>query len=230
MSNVVKFEAHGKKYDLSVIDNDGQKWITSQQLGEALGAKNIRRRIQRLIQDGELREGKHFSSIRLQKTSRGNPNALVLSSRGVVRVSMAAQSSRAKLFRDWMEDVLVEVMATGSYQTPADKADTEYVLAVARRDAMMRGLLLSDILRDYNRDAIAKAIHFRRMGLTQKETGGALGLSKDKIKRLEARLRDVGVHFDPVPVNARNKQLKEKVFDNLIPFPERPEMAVEAIQ
>ena len=45
MRKVVKFEAHGKVYPLSLMERDGGKWITAQQTGEAMGLKNVRKLI-----------------------------------------------------------------------------------------------------------------------------------------------------------------------------------------
>lgn len=227
MGHVVKFEAHGKEYDLSVIDRDGEKWITSQQLGEALGNKQIRRLIQVLKKTEELQESKHYRSLTAQNSGPGNPARLVLSYRGVIRVAMRSQGSRARLFRDWAEDVLYEVMMTGSYG-PAlekDRSETEYILSVARRDAMLQGITLGGILREFHEGNIAKAVHFRRMGLSQKETARALQLPLNQIKTLEHRLGGVGIHFDPVIANKRDKIFKDTFLDSLIPRPGLPMQA-----
>jgi|GEM_PF-1802400 len=224
MGNVVKFEAQGKAYQLSLIERDGGKWVTAQQAGEAMGVKNIRDLIGGLKESGELKAGKHYRRVILQKRTRGNPNTLVLSYRGVIRVAMRAQGSRARLFRDWAEDVLYQVMMTGSYGTPRHLGPNqlEALLAHARREAMFRGIALAEVLRDFDRDKIAKIIHFRRMGLSQIETARALQVPQDQIKRLERRLRQVDIHFDPVIANKRDKMIRETLIENLLVQPRLP--------
>ena len=143
---------------------------------------------------------------------------------------MRAQGSRSMLFRDWAEDVLIEVMVTGAYQPPEVKEDIERRFALAQRDALMRGIALSDVLRDYDREMVVRSVHFRRMGLSQPETAGALGISIDRIQRLEKSLKVVGVSFQPVNINHRDKVLKDRLVDSLVQFPERHSMSLELTQ
>lgn len=220
MGNVVKFEAHGKEYQLSLMERDGNKWVTAQQVGEAMGLKNIRKLIKELKESNEIWEGKHFCNVTLQKKTRGNPNALMLSCHGVIRVAMRAQGARAKLFRDWAEDVLYDVMMTGTYgvQWP-DQDQTDALLERARKDAMLRGMALANVLREFQERYVAKAVHFRRMGLSQRETAGALGITRDRVQRLERALADVGIRFDAINANHRDKVIRESLVDNLLEGP-----------
>jgi prophage antirepressor-like protein len=124
----IRFSDDGTEYPLDIIDANGNRWVTSAQVGEALGSSRITNLIAELSKKGEMVEGKHFctlnvqksassgshsSTLNVQKSVRGNPNIIVLSYRGIIRVSMHSEGRRASKFRDWAEDVLFEVMTTG---------------------------------------------------------------------------------------------------------------------
>ena len=207
MGNVVRFEVAGKGYDLSVIDRDDQKWVTSQQLGEALGLKNIHKLIRELQENEELKEGKHYTNVTLvNPQAPGNPRRLLLSYRGVIRVAMRSQGSRARQFRDWAEEVLFEVMMTGSYgpvyDLPEDLADE------ARELGFKQGFSFFEICGKYgiSMEALVKHCRFRTLGLTQKEVAVICGISRDQVQRIEKDLREVGIRFKPVIANKRNKR------------------------
>lgn len=109
-------------YPIDIRDVNGNKWATSQQVGEALGNANIRDLISGLIEKKELKEGIHSCRLTLQMPHDTQPRKyLVLSHRGIIRVSMKSEGSRAASFRDWAEDVLYEVMMTGYYSLPGAK-------------------------------------------------------------------------------------------------------------
>ncbi len=107
------FESDSEKYILSIHDIEGNKWIPSNQVGDAIGISNIRNLIADLKEASELIEQKHYCRVTLRKSGRGNPEILALSYRGIIRVAMRSQAKRAKEFRDWAEDVLFDVMTKG---------------------------------------------------------------------------------------------------------------------
>lgn len=126
---VVNFEAGGQVFPLTIHDAEGKRWVPSQQVASALGITNARKLIYGLIDKKELQEGKHYCSLKLQIDPCCNlklqqvgkaqsRNYLVLSYRGIIRVSMRSDGVWAHLFRDWAEDVLYEVMMTGRYIAP----------------------------------------------------------------------------------------------------------------
>ena len=217
MGNVVKFDAHGKEYHLSVMDHDGQKWVTAQQVGEALGNKNVKKLIYGLQEAGEIVVEKHLRNVTLlQPGDTQRRSRILLSYRGVIRVAMRSQGTRAKEFRDWAEDVLYQVMMTGSYGIP-EVAESRETLEEAMKNCVRRGFALSEALKNLAHDTVAKIIHFRRLGLTQRETGAALGMDRCKVQQIEKTLRGVGIVFEGVKVNKRDKEIRERLIDNLIP-------------
>lgn len=156
MSELIKFEVEDESYPLEIIDADGNRWVPSQQVGAALGNKNIRKLIRGLIEVNELIEKRHYCNLTLQKSGRGNPNILALSHRGVIRVSMRSEGTRAKQFRDWAEDVLYEVMTTGRYEHEGFRAEAEIPtlsrdFIAAKEIALATGLVRNDAILAANR-------------------------------------------------------------------------------
>ncbi len=116
MGNVVKFEAHGKEYPLSIIEREAERIVSLQQVGEAIGNKQPRRTLHDLKESHEIVEEKHCRSItEHQVGDKQARKRTYLTARGMIRFSMRSQGQRAREFRNWAEDVLYEVMTTGSY-------------------------------------------------------------------------------------------------------------------
>ena len=122
MGSMAVFQVGGAEFPLTIHDANGQRWVTAAQVGEALGHSNIRKLISDLTNAGEIQEGKHFCNLTLHHDSDGRfAPTILLSCRGVIRVSMRAQTDRAVAFRDFSEEVLYQVMETGTYAGPSLK-------------------------------------------------------------------------------------------------------------
>ena len=156
----------------------------------------------------------------------------MLSYRGIIRVAMRAQGSRAKSFRDWAEDVLIEVMLTGSYNHPAEsgEAKMEQALAEMRNEVYQKLSSLSGILINFDFDFVSRAAYYRNMGLSQAETGKLLGVSRTTIFSLEKRLAKLGLQFDGVLSGKRRKVVKQSFIESLLPSPETVLPAVRSLQ
>lgn len=58
----------------------------------------------------ELIEGKHFlSSVTISNGAKGSTRGTMWTKRGIVRLGFFIKSERAKLFRDWAEDLIIKV-------------------------------------------------------------------------------------------------------------------------
>ncbi len=58
----------------------------------------------------ELIEGKHFlSSVSISHGAKGSTRGTMWTKRGIVRLGFFIKSERAKLFRDWAEDLIIKV-------------------------------------------------------------------------------------------------------------------------
>ncbi|WP_212744212.1 hypothetical protein [Maribacter sp. ACAM166] len=58
----------------------------------------------------ELVEGKHFiSTVGITNGAKGSTRGTMWTKRGIVRLGFFIKSERAKLFRDWAEDLIIKV-------------------------------------------------------------------------------------------------------------------------
>ena len=188
VTEVVNFEAEDGEYPLHIMDLDGQRWVSAHQVGEALGNTNIRKLISELEAQGELIPGKHLSNVTLLNSQGpGNPRRILLSWRGVIRVAMRSQGARARLFRDWAEEVLYEVMMKGYFASP------EFITRV-RRESFDAAIKLVQRLSKARRDFsfIQKLIRYRQMGLTMKETAKLLDVTRYAVSSYEKLLVNCG--------------------------------------
>lgn len=215
MGNVIEFEAHGKNYPLSIIDEDGRRWVAAQQVGEALGNKNIRMTIRKLVESAEITRDKHYCKLSLHNSTSGNPNKLMLSYRGVIRVMMRSQGSRAREFRDWAEDVLAEVMTTGHYGIDMENAQA---LQRASLAGLCSGIDIARYLARWDADIeiVAQLAWYRRRGLTQRETATLLEMAVERVQQIEKLMRTAMIQFDPVNVMARARQMQIEFKENIM--------------
>ncbi|MDH2197890.1 BRO-N domain-containing protein [Ectopseudomonas oleovorans] len=94
---------------LDVIDRNGQRWLTAEQIGLALGyaPDNARKGVIKLFNthSDEFTEADTFVAV-LATNSRGNPNTRLFSSSGCILLGFFANTARAKEFRVWAKQVL----------------------------------------------------------------------------------------------------------------------------
>ena len=207
MGNVVNFDAHGKKYPVSIIEREDGRWVYLQQLGEALENKNPRRLLQVLRESGEMEEGIHCRNITERQPGETQARTRVeLSARGMIRFIMRSQGQRAREFRKWAEEVLYQVMMTGHYEV--DRA-LPAALETARCEGFNQALALTKVSAGskVHLEILAKIIRFRKLGMTQTEVGAAFGFSKWQIQRMEADLKNAGIAIPAVRVARRDKKL-----------------------
>jgi hypothetical protein len=78
-------------------------------IGYGVTEYNIRQH--KLMQSSELIDGKHFiSSVSIPNAAyRGTHKATMWTKRGIVRLGFFIKSERAKLFRDWAEDLILKI-------------------------------------------------------------------------------------------------------------------------
>lgn len=110
---VIKVEFQGLK--LSVQPHADLEWtLSSKQVAEGYGVQEGTLRRHKQNHTDELVEGKHF--ITVQNMNGGAPITR-WSKRGVIRLGFFIRSERAKLFRDFAEDLVLQKLET--VQQPA---------------------------------------------------------------------------------------------------------------
>lgn len=91
---------------------DHEFLMTTREVAAGYGVTEYAIRKNKMSLGDELREGKHFISA--VTIGNGRPdslpvNALLWTKRGIIRLGFAMRSERARLFRDWAEDLVLAV-------------------------------------------------------------------------------------------------------------------------
>nr|VFK32843.1 MAG: BRO family, N-terminal domain [Candidatus Kentron sp. MB]VFK35552.1 MAG: BRO family, N-terminal domain [Candidatus Kentron sp. MB]VFK77389.1 MAG: BRO family, N-terminal domain [Candidatus Kentron sp. MB] len=118
MSKTLAF--HDTSFDL--ITRDGQLWLSSPQIAEALRYSQPNR-----VTDIYNRNAREFTDsmtdvIKLP-TRGGEQDTRIFSLRGAHLIAMFARTERAREFRKWVLDVLDQHVATEKRQTPSTETD-----------------------------------------------------------------------------------------------------------
>lgn len=100
---------------LTIHDNQGEKWVTFRDLSTALGYSNPDD--VRFIVDRNPDEFTGKQGTCILHTPGGKQECRVLNYRGVIRAAMKSDAPKAVQFRDWAEEVLFQVMTTGYYSS-----------------------------------------------------------------------------------------------------------------
>ena len=106
MMKMIPAEFQGMKLD--ILDHEGKRWLTAEQIGQALGydEANARKGVLKLYE----RHGDEFTEadtgvVRLT-TPGGSQAARVFSDTGCIKLGFFASTARAKDFRAWAAKVL----------------------------------------------------------------------------------------------------------------------------
>lgn len=101
---------------VTVLPNPTHQFLmTTKEVANGYGVTDYAIRQNKVSLSNELIEGKHFVlavSIphgELPSTLKCAHNAVLWTKRGVVRLGFAMRSDRAKLFRDWAEELIIKV-------------------------------------------------------------------------------------------------------------------------
>ncbi len=182
MNQILLFKSNEHEFPLEIISRNEEKWVFRKQLSGAIGVSDLRELHSQLVKKEELREGTHFMMITVTQTDgsngRGNPSRIVYSYRGIIRVSMHCEGKYAKQFRDWAEDVLYEVMITGTYlgNEHSEKPNNQPLCSSLRRMAE------DDV-------ALEKMFRKRKEGLTEIGFGGTVSIQK----AIDSIYKDTGI-------------------------------------
>lgn len=86
--------------------------MTTREVAAGYGVTEYAIRQHKLQHPDELLEGKHYTAaVSIPNGTNGIPhNALLWTKRGIVRLGFFIRSERARLFRDWAEDLVLAVV------------------------------------------------------------------------------------------------------------------------
>lgn len=84
--------------------------IPTKEVGLGYGVTPYTIRQHKKSHAAELVEGKHFlSNVSITHGAKGSTRGTMWTKRGIVRLGFFIKSERAKLFRDWAEDLIIKV-------------------------------------------------------------------------------------------------------------------------
>lgn len=89
--------------------------MTTKEVANGYGISEYAIRVSKMRHENELIEGKHFVIAEKVAVTKCNGdlkiphNAVLWTKRGIVRLGFFIKSERAKLFRDWAEELIIKV-------------------------------------------------------------------------------------------------------------------------
>lgn len=97
---------------VNVLPNEAHEYLmTGKEVAHGYGVTDYAIRVTKLRHSDELIEGKHYvTAVTLCNGIKGvPPNAVMWTKRGIIRMGFFIKSERAKLFRDWAEELIIKV-------------------------------------------------------------------------------------------------------------------------
>lgn len=182
---------------LSIIDHEGQKWLTAEEVGQCLGydESNARKGVLKMFE----RHGDEFTEgdttvVKLTTVDRKLRAARVFSATGCIKLGFFASTPRAKDFRAWASKVLAgEQVSAG-----------ELTRLRAERDRLRQIALAANPL-------AVRLMRYRDMGLSLPEIGRLLGITGEAVRHRLKRLAEAGlIDYSPDPRMAAGGRLGQR--------------------
>lgn len=157
---------------IAIIDHNGGKWLTAEQLGLALGFSEKRARdgVNNLYNRhiDEFSDGDSVT-IKLMATDGKLYNTRIFSHSGCNLLSFFANTHNAKAFRAWAKEKLAEPAADAA---ALEKLKAAYLAT---------------------RPDMARLLRYLEMGLNQAEAAKLLGIAPSNVRQRLKQLADLGL-------------------------------------
>ena len=188
MNTLITSQAEFEGLQLTIIHKDGQRWLTAEQAGKALGMKHPRIAVWKIFDRNrdEFEDGVDVSVTKLV-TEHGERETLIFSPTGCMLLGMFARTSRAKAFRRWAKHLLAEAAA--------DPQKTREALLRAR--PLWREILRLKQMRGPLGEYLSNA-----------EIARALGMHRDTLRKHLRRMEDLGLIAPPPDYERRRAALR----------------------
>ncbi len=98
-----------------IPSNEYEFLMTTKEVANGYGTSEYAIRISKMRHEAELFEGKHFVTAKDFAVTKCNGdlnlphNAVLWTKRGIIRLGFFIKSERAKLFRDWAEELIINL-------------------------------------------------------------------------------------------------------------------------
>lgn len=115
MSKEIKMQVT-EELSVTIFPNSEHEFLMStKEVARGYGASIYAVNMARIRHEAELIEGKHYFKIgaitKCYSELNLAHNAILFTKRGIVRLGFFIKSERAKLFRDWAEDVVLQALS-----------------------------------------------------------------------------------------------------------------------
>lgn len=152
---------------LLVVESSNHVFLlSSKDVANGYGVSESLLRSHRTNQSDELIEGKHFI---IDRSYRNTPKTY-WTKRGIVRLGFFIKSERAKQFRDWAEDYVIDAQMPNSEYQRIIMLQNEQIVQMDREINRLKGILIK--LHDGFHAQLEKATNiFQLIGSTKKDGG-----------------------------------------------------------
>jgi hypothetical protein len=107
-------ETQFEELNIYVRPDETHEWLMETKLvAEAYGVDESTIRHHKRRNESEFIEGKHFTSVTISHAGLQRTTTY-WTKRGVIRLGFFIKSARAKLFRDWAEDLIIRELVFNS--------------------------------------------------------------------------------------------------------------------
>ena len=169
---------------IAIIDHNGGKWLTAEQLGLALGfsPNNANDGVGRLYRRhiDEFSE-KDTTTVKLTAVDGKIRDHRIFSHSGCNLLSFFANTPNAKAFRAWAKEKLAEPAAD---MLQVDRDTLQYAFDRAERLEEAYLAVCPDM---------ARLLRYLEMGLNQAEAAKLLGIAPSNVRRRLKQLADLGL-------------------------------------
>jgi hypothetical protein len=140
---------------VNVLPNEQHEYLMgNREVASGYGVTEYAIRKNKLSLGGELLEGKHFvKGVTIGNTPTKQPNQVWWTKRGIIRLGFAMRTERAKLFRDWAEELIVridEMTEQGVAIVPKKALPKKRLINRLDRNRMVRLLAMTAKIDDHN--------------------------------------------------------------------------------
>ncbi|WP_153159661.1 BRO family protein [Zoogloea sp. 1C4] len=220
---LIPAEFHGTP--LSIIDRDGQKWLTSEEVGRCLGyaEANARKGISKLYNAHADEFTDADKGVAELATPGGKQSVTIFSSTGCIKLGFFANTPRAKEFRAWASEALAGksgavVVAAPQPDPAALQLATE--LGLMRDELRLQSAAMLGLYRELDRarrghiqaltkltnerqrqaaaDAKATVIRMLAEGYSHADIAAATGKTRNHIRQIAFKARATG-DLPPAP-------------------------------
>lgn len=143
---------------VNVLPNAQHEYLmTTREVANGYGVTEYNIRVHKLQHSDELQEGKHYvfavsiPNGELPSALKTAHNAVLWTKRGIVRLGFFIRSDRAKLFRDWAEELVLkvdELSSRGVVASPAKAPSKKRLINRIDRNRMVRLLAMTARIED----------------------------------------------------------------------------------